>query len=93
MATGSLLPIISIWDNSKTWHILYRCYINYHFQARMQGYVSQSHALECGIHQRGFLLLVRYNDFINSFLVSLKQSGSCCKVYLTQVHPWVTRMT
>ena len=34
-----------------------------------------------GIHQGGYLSLLRYTLFINSLFVHLKNSGYCCTIY------------
>ena len=36
-----------------------------------------------GIHQGGYLSLLKYTVFINSLILKLKSSELCCKVYMT----------
>ena len=45
------------------------------------------YTLGCGIHQGGFLSLVKYLAFIDSLLVSLENSGLCCMLYNVPVSP------
>ena len=40
--------------------------------------------VECGIHQGGYLSLVKYTAFIDSLITSLETSGLCCAIYHSQ---------
>ena len=42
--------------------------------------MSETYPMMCGIHQGGFLSLIKYISFINSLLVQLKTSDLCCTV-------------
>ena len=48
---------------------------------------SDWYTMSCGIHQGGFLSLVKYIAFINSLLVSLKESNACCAIYNVKSSP------
>ena len=67
----------------KTWRILYRCYVDFQCCAnlKVQGHLSEWYSLKRGIHQGGYLSLLKYTLFINSLLIQLKNSGYCCKIY------------
>ena len=49
--------------------------------------MSEEYPMLCGIHQGGFLSLIKYISFINSLLIQLKQSGLCCTVMRIQTTP------
>ena len=71
----------------RTWRLLYNSYIDFKCRARVQGKLSDWYTLGCGIHQGGYLSLVKYLAFINSLLVSLETSGLCCMLYNIPVSP------
>ena len=71
----------------KTWRLLYRGYQDFSCQVKLQGEYSTSYELHCGIHQGGFLSLMKYTIFINSLLVGLKSANICCKLYRTPSTP------
>ena len=71
----------------KTWRLLYRSYIDFKCCAKIQGFLSETYALHRGIHQGGFMSLIKYTVFINSLLVRLKASGYYCKLYHTPSTP------
>ena len=43
--------------------------------------------MECGIHQGGFLSMIKYTAFINSLLSELEQSRLCCSIYNVNTSP------
>ena len=65
----------------KMWRLLYRGYINFKCCVKLQGSFSRWYEPLCGIHQGGFMSLMKYAIFINSLLIDLKKSGLCCKLY------------
>ena len=65
----------------KLWRLLYRGYINFKCCVKLQGNFSEWYKPLCGIHQGGFMSLMKYAIFINSLLTDLKKSGLCCKLY------------
>ena len=67
----------------RTWRLLYRGYINFKCCVKLCGDFSKWNKPQCGIHQGGFMSLMKYTVFINSLLVNLKNSGICCKLYRT----------
>ena len=60
---------------------MYRCYIDFSCRVRVGTNLSDPYGLHCGIHQGGYLSLLKYTVFINSLLVSLRNSGLCAKIY------------
>ena len=49
--------------------------------------MSEWYPLRCGIHQGGYLSLIKYIAFINSLLVNLQNSKLCCAMYGVSVSP------
>ena len=65
----------------KTWRILYRSYVDFQCCVKIQGHFSEWYNISRGIHQGGFMSLLKYTVYINSLLVQLKTSDLCCKIY------------
>ena len=81
---------ISLWDlgiTGCTWRLLYNSYENFKCRVRIQDKLSDWYPLKCGIHQGGYLSLIKYIAFINSLLVSLQNSRLCCTIYGVSVSP------
>ena len=86
----------TVWTNSlfyklynmglvgKTWRILYRGYIDFKCKVCIDNKVSDWYTMpgtmQCGIHQGGFLSLIKYTVFINALLVQLEESQLCCRI-------------
>ena len=49
--------------------------------------MSEWYPLRCGIHQGGYLSLIKYLAFINSLLTCLEHSGLCSVIYGINVSP------
>ena len=60
--------------------ILYRTYVDFWCKVRIQGSTSEWYQMRCGIHQGGFLSLIKYIAFINDLICQLEDSGLCCDV-------------
>ena len=69
------------------WRILYRTYQNFKCCVRIGENVSKWYSMECGIHQGGYLSLVKYTAFIDSLISSLEVSNLCSNVYRVQASP------
>ena len=78
---GLFRQVYSSGITGKTWRILYCSYVDFQCCVKIQGHFSDWYLLSRGIHQGGFLSLLKYTVFINSLLVQLKSSGHCCKIY------------
>ena len=79
-----------LWEigvHGKTWRILYNTYKDFQCRARIQGKMSEWYPLNCGIHQGGYLSLIKYLAFINSLLTKLENSGLCSAIYGINVSP------
>ena len=71
----------------KTWRLLYKSYTNFKCKVRIQKLHSEWYVMKCGIHQGGYLSLMKYTAFINSLLVSLEDSNLCCEISLIKTSP------
>ena len=65
----------------KTWRMLYSCYKGFLYKVRIHNKFSQWYEMTCGIHQGGYLSLLKYVAFINTLLVELRESNLCCNLY------------
>ena len=73
--------------NGSLWRILYKTYQDFMCCVRIGEGTSSWYPMECGIHQGGFLSLVKYTAFINSLLVSLEESHLCSSIYRIKTSP------
>ena len=71
----------------KTWRVLYNNYRDFKCKVRIQNLHSEWYVMECGIHQGGFLSLMKYTAFINSLLTELEDSGFCCTLHQIKTAP------
>ena len=63
------------------WRLLYRAYKDFFCRVRIEGCMSEWYPMLSGIHQGGFLSLLKYTAFINELILSLQHSGLCCGVH------------
>ena len=73
-----------LWEmgiKGRTWRLLFNSYKDFKCRVRIQNELSEWYPLRCGIHQGGYLSLIKYLAFINSLLVSLENSGLCSSIY------------
>ena len=71
----------------RMWSLLYRGYTKFKCCVKICGNFSSWYEPRCGIHQGGFMSLMKYTVFINSLLVQLKNSDICSKLYRTPSTP------
>ena len=64
----------------KVWRLLYSSYQNFQCKARVLGTYSDWYRMECGIHQGGFLSLLKYVAFIDPLIRELEVSNLGCNV-------------
>ena len=67
-------------SSSNHSNLLFRCYTDFWCVARVQGHISDWYQLKCGIHQGGYMSLIKYTAFINSLIITLQNSGFCCSI-------------
>ena len=84
---GLFKQIFDLGIKGRTWRLLYRCYVDFKCCVKIQGKFSEWYELKRGIHQGGFMSLMKYTIFVNSLLVKLKDSDLCCKIYDTPSTP------
>ena len=63
------------------WLLLYCAYNEFFCRVRIEGCQSEWYKMSTGIHQGGFLSLLKYTTFINDLRLSLQNSGLCCGVH------------
>ena len=84
---GLFFQLHNLGVKDSLWRLLYKSYRNFMCRVRIGDKVSAPYQMLCGIHQGGFLSLIKYISFINSLLVQLKQSGLCCTIARVQTTP------
>ena len=62
----------------KVWRLLYLSYQNFWCKVRINGQYSDWYKMECGIHQGGYLSLLKYTAFIDPLLREIEESGMGC---------------
>ena len=63
----------------RTWRILYKSYIYFKCKVRLAGTYSTWYDMKCGIHQGGFLSLLKYAAFIDPLLREIENSDYVCR--------------
>ena len=64
----------------RLWRLLYKSYVNFKCKVRIHDMYSQWYTMSCGIHQGGYMSLIKYIAFIDSLLIELELSGLCCSI-------------
>ena len=77
---GLFKQIYDIGIKGKTWRLLYRGYLDFKCCVKLANTYSDWYRLQTGIHQGGFMSLMKYTIFIDSLLVKLKRENICCKI-------------
>ena len=63
----------------RIWRILYQSYQDFWCKVRVGDQYSEWYRMECGIHQGGYLSLLKYTAFIDPLLRELENSNlGCC---------------
>ena len=84
---GLFFQLFKLGIVGKTWRMLRKCYDNFMCRVRVMGYFSEWYVLSCGIHQGGYLSLIKYVAFTDSLLREIRESGLCCKIHNTPSVP------
>ena len=84
---GLFYQLRKIGIKGKTWRLLYKCYKGFLCRARVHNSYSEWYEMKCGIHQGGYLSLVKYITFINSLLTELKDTNLCCTIHRIKSSP------
>ena len=69
------------------WRILYQMYVNFRCCVRIGDKTSDWFRMDCGIHQGGYLSLMKYIAFINSLLEELEASKLCSVIFNIKSSP------
>ena len=78
---GLFYQIHEMGVKGRIWRLLYQTYQNFWCKVRVGGCFSDWYRMECGIHQGGFLSLLKYTAFIDPLIRKLEKSGlGCCVV-------------
>ena len=77
---GLFYRLFRLGIQGKTWRLLYKCYINFNARVRIHNRMSRSYGMQCGIHQGGYLSLMKYIAFIDSLITELETSKLCCSI-------------
>ena len=84
---GLFYSLRNLGIQGKTWRILYKSYVDFNGRVRVSNKCSDIYPMKCGIHQGGYLSLLKYVAFINSLLEHLAHSGICCTLQGSEVSP------
>ena len=69
------------------WRLLYKSYVNFQCCVRIGGSDSDWYDMCCGIHQGGYLSLVKYTAYIDSLIQTLERSNLCSSIYRVKTSP------
>ena len=84
---GLFCQLYNLGITGSLWRILYQMYVNFVCCVRIGDKTSNWYKMECGIHQGGYLSLVKYTAFINSLITSLEESNLCSIIYRVKTSP------
>ena len=79
---GLFFQLHNMGITGSLWRILYKTYQNFKCCVRIEWY-----DMSCGIHQGGYLSLVKYAAFINSLITNLEDSDLCSRIYRVKTSP------
>ena len=71
----------------KVWRLMYATYQDFRCKVRIAGEFSEWYPMECGIHQGGFLSLLKYTAFIDPLLRKIDQDGLGLQVVGVPANP------
>ena len=84
---GLFYQLHEIGIKGRLWRVLYKTYLNFKCCVRIGEKSSDWYVMGRGIHQGGFLSLVKYITFINSLINDLKASNTCSVIYNIRCAP------
>ena len=84
---GLFFRIHALGIRGKTRRLLYKTYMGFKCRVRIHDKVSSFYEMRCGIHQGGYLSLLKYIAFINTLIETPKQSDLCATIYDLKVSP------
>ena len=84
---GLFFQLHKLGIKGNLWKLLYKSYTDFKCCVRIGSKDSSYYTMECGIHQGGYLSLVKYTAYIDSLIVSLERSDLCCGIYMVKSSP------
>ena len=84
---GLFYQLYMLGIRGKTWRMLFKCYKGFLCRVKIHNRYSTWYEMSCGIHQSGYLSLLKYTAFINSLLITLKESNLCSQIYNIKSSP------
>ena len=84
---GLFFQLHNLGIRDSLWRMLYKGYKIFSCCVRIGDKISEPYPMLCGIHQGGFLSLVKYIAFVNSLIIELKESNLCCSIGRIQTTP------
>ena len=84
---GLFFQLHNLGIKGNLWRLLYKSYNDFKCCVRIGAKDSSYYTMECGIHQGGYLSLVKYTVYIDSLIVSLERSNLCCGIYRVKSSP------
>ena len=63
----------------REWRMLYSSYVDFWCRAKLQDVFSDWYPMQCGIHQGGYLSLLKYSAFIDPLLRKIERSDVGCR--------------
>ena len=77
---GLFYQLYKLGIRGRLWRILKMVYTDFKCKVQIQNRTSNWYSMSCGIHQGGFLSLLKYVAFVNSLLVELSNSNLCIQI-------------
>ena len=71
----------------KVWRLLYKSYFDFRCKIRLADQYSDWYVMRCGIHEGGFLSLLKYTAVIDPLLREIEDSGYCCCIINISMSP------
>ena len=71
----------------RVWRLLYQSYQNFSCKVRVGGLYSEWYGMQCGIHQGGFLSLLKYTAFIDPLIRELEDAEISCHIAVIPTSP------
>ena len=84
---GLFFQLHKIGITGSLWRLLYKGYINFECCVRIGSRVSDNYNMDCGIHQGGYLSLVKYTAYIDSLIAELEASNLCSEIFRIKTSP------
>ena len=84
---GLFYQLYNIGITGSLWRLLYKSYVNFKCCVRIGDKYSMWYPMDCGIHQGGYLSLVKYTAYIDSLIQTLEQSDLCSSIYRIKTSP------